>query len=77
MRQGADGLAEVGSLTINPTGILEHAYHETELAEQAVFALAGRGDVTLGKSTYRHGVVHRLQQRIRVRVENVGLESAV
>jgi hypothetical protein len=42
-----------------------------------MFAIAAGSDVTLCKSTYRHSVVHRLQQRIGVRIKNMGLEAAM
>ena len=77
MRQGADGLAEIGSLTIDSSCVLEHAYHETKLTQQAVFTLAVCSDVAFGKSTYRHSIVHCLQERIRVRIEDVCFEPAV
>jgi hypothetical protein len=73
----ADSLAEICSLAINPMCILQHAHNKAKLTQQAMLALAARGDVALGEAPHGDGVVHRLQERVCVRIKDVSLESAV
>jgi hypothetical protein len=77
LREDAERLAEVARVAIRAPRVLEVAHDEAELAQEAVLARAVRRDVRLGDLAHRAEVVHRLQHRVRVRVQDVRLEAAV
>lgn len=56
-------------------GILEHTYDKTELTEQTMFSGTVCGDVRLGELSDGKSVMHHLQDRIRVRIQDVGFQT--
>ncbi len=76
LRQHADGLAKVARLAVGPVCILEHACHEAQLAQKAVLARTVRRDMRLRQTPDRERIMHHLYQWVRVRIEDVRLQTA-
>jgi hypothetical protein len=77
MSEDSDSFTEVACLTVYPLGIFEHSDDKAKLAKQAMLSRAIQSDVGLGQTPDRINIVHRLDHRICVRVQDVRLQSTV
>lgn len=71
----SNSLAKIATLTINPSCVLQHPTHKSELTKQTMFSTTRRRDMRLGQNTDRQEVVHDLHDWICVGVENVGFQT--
>ena len=77
LRKHASSLAEVARLAVCPSRILQHTHNEPELAQQTMLPWAISRDMRLCYSPYWHAIVQDLDQRVRIRVEDMRLQAAV
>lgn len=73
----ANGLTEVARLAIRTPCVFEHTYNEAKLAQKTMLTRAVCSDMRLSQTPYGLGVMHHLQNRIRVRVGDVGFQPTV
>lgn len=77
LRQHPNCLAEVTRLAVCAMSVLEHTYDKTQLAEQTMFSGAVCSDVGFRKPSDGRAVMHNLQDRICVGVEDMCFQPAV
>lgn len=77
LRGSTESPREVARLTIDTLGVLEHPEKEPRLAQQAMLFGAINDRMSFGNITERARVMQSLEQRVGVRIGNVGLKTTV